>query len=405
MRPNASERVPFFVWLILWLVALAVRIWGLWYFPTPEQDGYSDAETIARFTADISNGNFPISHLYGFWLPLVQLIAAVPNIWLHNPLLAGELISALSGAGACVLTFAVSLRLARSFLLATIAFGIVLLSPMHLLYSGACMTDVPFGCLLLGSVLFVLRRQWTAAMLVAAVAGGVRVEAWTLIPLLPLLQFLKERRVSLIGVIALVIPPLLWFVISYLARGDWFAFFNDRVIYHQHYVDFFPSRRGFDPADVRNDLDLLMFGANRVIFCICLIAGGFAVTRFLKRKEDSGPALLVFSYFAVIFAFLILGYVTKRQPVWLPRYGLFALVLGAPLFFMAGAAGVAKSKSGLGWLDGRRTRDMPLCFRGAQPVLDYPEDTFRFPSALNDRAGSARFSSKNRRPGGPMLFG
>ncbi len=313
------------------MIALAIRIWGVWYFPTAEQDGYSDAETIARFSADIAAGTFSFSHLYGFWLPLFQLVAAIPNLWLHNPLLAGAVVSGLCGAVVCVLAFAVSLRLAHSISLACLAYVLVLLSPIHFLYSSACMTDVPFGCLLLASLLFVLRNQWTAAMIIAAVAGGVRVEAWALIPLLPLLQFIKEKRASVIGVIILLAPPLLWLVVSQSARGDWFAFFKDRVVYHEHYMDFYPSRRGFALADVRGDLDLLMFGANRVLFVAGLIAGVFLFFKAGWRRKDFWAAFVTASYFAVVLAFLVLGYVTKRQPVWLPRYGLFALVLGAPL--------------------------------------------------------------------------
>ena len=331
MRTSGNDRIPRLFWLALWVIALAIRLWGVWYFPTAEQDGYSDAETIGRFSADIVAGTFAFSHLYGFWLPLFQLIAAIPNIWLHNSLLAGEIVSALFGATSCVLVFAVSLRLSHSVLLACGAFALILLSPIHLLYSSACMTDVPFGCLLLASLLLVLRNQWAAAMIVAAIASGIRVEAWTLIPLLPLLQFMKQRRVSIIGVIVLLAPPLLWLVVSHAARGDWFAFFKDRVVYHSHYMYFYTSRRGFALADVRNDIDLLMFGANRVVFAGCLIAGLAVLYKPVWRTKDFWAAFVTVSYFAVVFAFLILGYVTKRQPVWLPRYGLFALALGAPL--------------------------------------------------------------------------
>jgi hypothetical protein len=331
MRPSGNDRISPFLWSALWMIALAIRLWGVWYFPTAEQDGYSDAETIARFSAEIGAGTFSFSHLYGFWLPFFQLVAAIPNIWLNNPLLAGKVISGLCGAAACVLAFAVSLRLAHSISLACVAFALLLLSPIHLLYSSACMTDVPFGCLLLASLLFVLRNQWTAAMIVAAVAGGVRVEAWALIPLLPLLQLIKEKRISVIGVILLVVPPLLWLLVSQSARGDWFAFFKDRVVYHKHYMDFYPSRRGFALADVRGDLDLLMFGANRILFIAGLIAGLFLLCKAGWRRKDFWGAFVTASYFAVVLAFLILGYVTKRQPVWLPRYGLFALALGAPL--------------------------------------------------------------------------
>jgi hypothetical protein len=193
------------------------------------------------------------------------------------------------------------------------------------------MTDVPFGCLLLASLLFVLRGQWAAGMIAIAIAGGVRVDAWALIPLLPLLQWIKERRVSIIGGIALLATPVLWLFVSELARGDWFAFFNDRVIYQGHYMDFHPSRRGFMLADVFGDLDLLMFGANRFVFLAAIVAAFILPFKIVRRAADSWEPFVTLAYFGVLLAFLVLGYVTKRQPVWLPRYGLFGLVLGAPL--------------------------------------------------------------------------
>ena len=318
-------------WILLWAVALAVRTWAAFFLPNAEQDGYSDAEMIARLSASLAGGHFRLTDLYGFWLPLFQFVAAVPNMWLHDPLLAGKLLSSLCGAVSCVLIFAIAQHLTQRMLLSGIVFGLVLLNPLHLLYSAACMTDVPFGCLILASLWFLLKDRWWAATVCAALAGAVRVEAWALIPLLPVLQFMRQRRISLPGCALLVFPPLGWLLISRMARGDWFAFFAERAQYHARYLDFHPSRRGFALADVQGDVNYLLMGANRMVFLVSAIAALLLLITWWRRGRFNWPVCAILSYLFSILGLLVLAYVTKRQPVWLPRYGLFAFVLGLPL--------------------------------------------------------------------------
>lgn len=319
------------IWISLWVVALVTRLWAGFYLPNAEQDGYSDAETIARLSAALASGQFGVADLYGFWLPLFQLVAAIPNLWLGDPLLCGKIVSALCGSVSCVLVFAISYRLTQHILVSAAAFGLVLLNPLHLLYSAACMTDVPFGCLALGSLWFLLRDRWFLAAVCLAVAGAIRVEAWALIPLLPILQFLRQRRISLGSCVLLVLPPIGWLHVSQVARGDWLAFFKDRVLYHAHYLEFHPSRNGFSPADVRGDIDYLMLGANWLVFLASALAGLLVLMQYFRRRRISWDILATAAYVFAIVAFLLLAYVTKRQPVWLPRYGLILFVLGLPL--------------------------------------------------------------------------
>ena len=100
-------------WIAVWVLALVSRLWAAFYLPNAEQDGYSDAETIARLTAGLSNGQFRLADLYGFWLPLFQFVAAILNIWLRDPLLAGKIVSSVCGGASCVLVFAIAHRLTR----------------------------------------------------------------------------------------------------------------------------------------------------------------------------------------------------------------------------------------------------------------------------------------------------
>ena len=318
------------IWIALWLLALSTRLWVALYFPNAEQDGYSHAETIGRLSVALSSGHFQLRDLYGFWLTLFQFVAALPNIWIHDPLLCGKVLSAICGAVSCVLVFAVANRLTNQITLSYAAFALILLSPLHLLYSASCMTDVPFGCLLLASLWYVLKDQWISAVICAALAGGVRVEAWALIPLLPVLQFIRQRRVSWISFL-LVLPPLGWLLVSQMARGDWLAFFAERAVYHAHYIEFHPSRAGFALTDVRSDVDYLLLGANRAVFAASLIATLLMIVQLIRTRRLAWPVLATASYFFSILGFFLLAYATKRQPVWLPRYGLFAFVVGLPL--------------------------------------------------------------------------
>ena len=196
-QPRNSDRAPItnrWTWLVLWTIALAIYLSAAFLLPNAEQDGYSYAENIARLSANF--GHLRLTDLYGFWLPLFQFAAAIVNRWIDNPLLAGKILSALCGATSCVLVFAITEKLTRSILLAAAVFALVVLNPLHVLYSAACMTDVPHACLVLASLWFLLRDRWLAAAVFAAIAEGVRIESWSLIVLLPMLQFIRQRRVS-----------------------------------------------------------------------------------------------------------------------------------------------------------------------------------------------------------------
>jgi hypothetical protein len=325
-RPNADAR---FVWLLVWLVALTVRLCAAFILPNAEQDGYSYVETIAAWSAKISSGNFRIIDLFGFWLPLFQFSAAILNLVIHDPLLSGKIVSALAGSTTCVLVFALTKRLTQSTPLAVVAFALVLLNPLHLLYSAAAMTDVPFGCLSLATIWFALRDRWIAAVICAALAEFLRLEAWVFVVVLPLLQFIFHRRVSLMTMSILLVPPLVWFGISHHATGDPFAYFAKRVAYQNNVLDFYPTRRGFAFADVAEDLDYFLLGANPIIFATIFITATMSILRTAHRSRE---IIAVSLCTAALLAFFALAYVTKRQPVLLPRYGLVFFTLGLPLF-------------------------------------------------------------------------
>ncbi len=331
MNTDSIHRSRVTIYFLL-LIAVATRLLAACLLPNAEQDGYSYVEMIARLSANMRTGHFQIVDLFGFWLPLFQLTAAIPNVWIDNPLLVAKILSSLCGAISCVLVFAITQKLTRNFLLSCAVFVLVLCNPLHILYSAAAMTDVPHACLVLGSLYFVLQQRWIVAAVFAALAASVRLEAWTLVIMIPLIQFCGERKISWIALSILFLPPVLWLGICDLATGNPFAYFADRVRYQASYIDFYPSRRGFTAADIRQDVEYLLLGANNVAFLAIIVASGLSIFQFVRKQRRFSPAVAATAAYAIgLIGFLFAGYVTKRQPVFLPRYGLSLFVLGLPL--------------------------------------------------------------------------
>ena len=160
----------------------AGRLAAAFLLPNAEQDGYSYAEMTARFSQKLSAGNFHLTDLFGFWPPLFQFIAAIPNLWIQDGLIAGQAgqLRCRAQSPAC-LVFAVARRLTRSVGWACLAYLLVLVNPLHILYSGSSMSDVPHACLVIASLWFALERRWMIAAICGMVAEGMRMEAWTLL--------------------------------------------------------------------------------------------------------------------------------------------------------------------------------------------------------------------------------
>src|SRR5438874_11347326 len=92
MRPIASPRT---LWPMLVLVAGIPRLAGAFLLPNAFGDAYVYIRDIGTMSTKLSQGTFALTDLYGFWLPLYQLISAVVNIFLRNGFYAGKIVSAL----------------------------------------------------------------------------------------------------------------------------------------------------------------------------------------------------------------------------------------------------------------------------------------------------------------------
>lgn len=317
---------------LLWLLALGSRAAAAFFFPNAEQDGYSYAETIAGLTTHLETGQFRITDLYGFWLPAFQLAAAIVNLSLHSPIIAGKILNALCGAGTVMLVFEITRLVTRDLAFALVTFAVMLLDPLLLLYSAACMTDVPHACIVLISLWLALRQRWTAAAVFAAVAGTIRIESWTLLFVLPALEFVDRRRVPWLSVCILLVPPVAWLLTTYAATGHPLSYFHERTRYHSEYIRFHPDRIGFHWRTVLGDVEAWLLGANGLVTAGVLAAAAILIRKMMGARElPRDKVFVVGTYWCAVLGLLVFAYITKAQPVLLPRYGLVFLAVGLPV--------------------------------------------------------------------------
>src|SRR6266550_3269354 len=90
---------PRLLWPTLVLVSGIPRIAGAFFLPNAFGDAYVYIRVIGTMSTKLSNGTLALTDLYGFWLPLYQLISAVANIFIRNGFYAGKIVAALFGIG------------------------------------------------------------------------------------------------------------------------------------------------------------------------------------------------------------------------------------------------------------------------------------------------------------------
>jgi len=91
--------------------------------------------------------------------------------------------------------------------------------------------------------------------------------------LLPAIQFLKERRISIAALLILVIPPLFWFYISWKAAGNWLACFQARQNYHDWLLTMNPALAHFTLASVLRDSAILIISTDIAVMVSAFVAG------------------------------------------------------------------------------------------------------------------------------------
>ncbi len=312
------------LWLAMISVSAIPRILGAFFLPNAFGDAYVYIRDIGAMSIKLSAHTFALTDLFGFWLPLYQFTCAVINVFVGNGFYVGKFVSALFGVGVCLLVYGITLRLTANRTAAVLAFVLIALNPLHILNSASAMTDVPHAFFVSASLYFVLRRGWFAAAIFAALAGLTRVESWMFIALLPAIQFLRERRVSVVAVLILLIPPLFWFYISWKATGNWLACFQARQQYHDWLLAMNPKLGRFALRQVLRDGASLLVSTDIAVFLGAFVAGWKVCKRLLNGGKISNE---MFAFLSL----LIFAYLTHQQPIIFPRYGLLLFSLGIPI--------------------------------------------------------------------------
>ena len=344
-----SPTNPKAFWLTLGLAAAIPRILGAFFLPNAFGDAYVYIRDIGTLSLKLSARTFSINDLYGFWLPLYQFICAVINVFVGNGFYVGKLVSAVFGVGVCLLVYGITLRLTANRTAALLAFVLITFNPLHIFYSASAMTDVPHAFFVLASLYLCLKQRWVLGAALAALAGWTRMESWMFILLIPAMQFIKERRISLLAIAILLLPPLTWLYISWRATGDPLACFQSRRQYHDWLMSANPTLQHFSLPHVISDSAMLLVSTDFAVMVGCFAAGWFVTKAVLQKPERGGdlnkqpytkaewllaehraivPGLILFFAF---LSMIVVAYVTGTQPIIFPRYGLILFTLGIPI--------------------------------------------------------------------------
>src|SRR5262245_22957588 len=189
MHRDAATRLHL---LVIFLASSIPSIVGALYLPNAFGDAYAYTEQIYFLRRALLDRSFTVSKLFGFWLPLYQLICASVSLIVGSPFYVPKLVSAICGGGICVLVFLLTRELTFSNRSSWIAAAVAAVNPYHVFYSSAAMTDVPHAFLILLCAYCCIKRRWLLGSIFAVGAGLMRIESWTLIPILSLAHFLNE---------------------------------------------------------------------------------------------------------------------------------------------------------------------------------------------------------------------
>jgi Dolichyl-phosphate-mannose-protein mannosyltransferase len=329
-RLNNSQKL----WLTIVAVASVPRILGAFLLPNAFGDAYVYIRDIGTLSTRLSSHTFVLTDLYGFWMPLYQFISAALNVFLGNGFYSGKLVSAVFGIGVCLFVYGITLRLTANRSMALLGFFLIALNPLHIFYSASAMTDVPHAFFVLASLYFVLSENWIVAALFAALAGLTRVESWMFLALIPAIQFIRERRVSTLAIIVLIISPLFWFYLSWKATGNWLACFVARRQYLDWLLAANPTIAHFSFQNIFRDGATLLVSADVAVLAAAFVAGWKIFKRPAELLTNNSESFSIFATLVYFFSFLgllLIAYLTHQQPIIFPRYGLLLFSLGIPI--------------------------------------------------------------------------
>ena len=335
-KQKTNQLKRYLPWLGLVLVCGIPRVLAAFLLANPDGDAYAYIDNIEHWRTSLSAGTFTVKTLFGFWLPAYQFICAVICLFVDHPIYVSKLFSAICGMGICLFVFYITLKLVSRRIIAVLAFLLIALNPLHILFSAFSVTDVPHAFFVLGSLYFAIEMRWVFAASFAAVAGCMRVESWMLIALLPMLQLFVERRLSLRACGIMALAPLLWLYISWDATGNPFEYFDTR----KRYVDGLLANYSYlaNPSleRIQWDLSRLLYSANVTVILGCFAGAWLTVRKLISPKwrqvsEKVFPILAADTFYFSFLGFLILAYCSRNQPEIYERYGLIIFALGIPI--------------------------------------------------------------------------
>jgi 4-amino-4-deoxy-L-arabinose transferase-like glycosyltransferase len=212
---------------LLFLTSTIPRLICALWLPNAFGDAYAYTEQIYHLRRAILNGSFSLASLFGFWLPLYQLICAGISAIAGSPFYVPKLVSALSGGGVCILVYLLTWELTANRSVSLVTTAIAALNPYHILYSSSAMTDVPHAFFILLCAYCCIRQRLLTASLCGLAAGLIRIESWTLIPLIPTVYLLNQTSTRRIRTPALKFltsatlflfvcaGPIFWLVVTW----------------------------------------------------------------------------------------------------------------------------------------------------------------------------------------------
>ncbi|MFS8085318.1 MAG: hypothetical protein ACMG6H_06785 [Acidobacteriota bacterium] len=320
--------------LLLLLIAGVPRIiGGLLVHREPFGDAYCYVEQVSSNRGKILAGTFGVKDLYGFWLPLYQFFSSVISLIINQPFYVSRLVSAVAGAGVCVLVYWCSYILTSSERMSLLAFLAIALNPFHLQYSSAAMTDIPHALMVMSCMYFVLTERWTLAACCGAAAGLIRLESWMLIAIVPTIRFMRQRRIPVLTILILCSAPAIWLFVCWQATGNPLASFQAHDQYVLARLTAHPEFNQITWERTWNDANRLVYSLNPAVLVGCLVGLGLLFHQWRKRRAwlKATDLMVCLSFFFAYFSFVAAAYLTKNQSDIWPRYGLVMFSLGLPV--------------------------------------------------------------------------
>ena len=269
----------------------------------------------------------------GHWLPFGEVLVGLANLVSPDPLWAARALSLATGT--------LSVGLLASLVGALIgpaaglaAAALLALLPMHVAVSATALVDAPalfFLLLALRLALVVGKASRPAPALAglaaaAALATGLRYEAWLLVPLLPLHQLLATGRAGRAALVLLAVLPLpAWW--TFIALGG-IGGLRDGLGYVTASGASLGGAAVSWPSAVMVAGGRLL-GALGPLTAAVAVAGIAALPWRSGRARRAGLALLLLLLLACLALLLVLA--AGRGESLLDRYALTAVTLALPL--------------------------------------------------------------------------